>query len=1040
MRRSLSFFLTASLTLAQSYIMTTAAGTSRLLDGHAATSVPLRYPFGIAEDTGGNLYVADTDDNRIRRVDANGVITTLAGNGGAGFSGDNGPATAATLNAPQGLKLDGKGNLFFADYGNKRVRRIVLATGVITTVAGNGNYLYSGDGGPATSAGMDPYDIAVDGSDNLYIADFANNRIRRVSAADGTVLTVAGTGYPGDGDNGTATFAQLNGPRGISVNAQGSVFFVDSFNNRVKRVDLSSNHISTAIGSGSYGFGQPALDGDGEPAVNASLLAPYSTAVEPNGNVLLVCAQEVWRVTVADGMIHSIAGNGSAGFAGDGASSASAEFEQPVYIASAPNGDVLISDTGNFRVRRIRANVINTIVGIGVLDHVPATASFLDLPDGIAPDGLGGLLIDDSADSRIRAVSPDGTISTFAGTGVRGTGPNQFFFPTGLAVDLLGSVYVADTSNSRVTKILPGGIATVFAGGNGGGFGGDGYFAAHAQLNGPTGVAVDPGGNVYIADSGNSRIRVVNPVQNISTLAGTGTSGFSGDNGPASQASLSVNDLAYFGGSLYFADNFANRIRKIDLATKIITTVAGNGSAGYSGDGGPATEAQLTQPRGIAFDAAGNMYIADWGNAVVRRVSNGVISTIAGNGQPNFNVETGTALGVSIDPTRVAVDRDGTIYIVDESNDRVRRLRPQIPASMGATGSGTFAGAAGTTISISVEVLDASGRPAGNVVVNFSVTGGPAVLVNSTATTDGNGLATVQVTLGPDTGTATVAAAAQGLAPATLTINITAIPPAPPVPEIDPHGVLGSGLSSPPVEALSKGGLASVEGNNFGIGPVFQSLTQADLVNGALPLNFRGICVMVGGNRAPILGASDSQINFQTPAVSGSSTAVTVVTGCDSASPLQSNAATVVVQGATPELFYFSFNSDGHNPVAAMDPITGAFLAASSLFPGSGIAPAKPGEYVTVYGTGFGATDPAVAPGVLSSAAARVSGDMVVMLGGKQLPAEKILYAGVTPGSAGLYQINLLIPDDTPDGNLPLVVSIGGTKSPSGAYLTVLAN
>src|SRR5579872_4398474 len=207
----------APVCLAQSYLVTTVAGSNRLLDGHPAKTVPLRYPYGVAQDAGGNAYIADNNDNRIRKVDASGVITTVAGNGTAGFSGDNGPAAQAMLNGPQGVKLDGKGNLFVADYGNSRVRKIVLATGVITTVAGNGDFHYSGEGGSALAAGMDPFDIAVDTADNLYIADFFNNRVRKVTAADGKIVSIAGTGISGDGDNGPANQAALDGPVGISV-------------------------------------------------------------------------------------------------------------------------------------------------------------------------------------------------------------------------------------------------------------------------------------------------------------------------------------------------------------------------------------------------------------------------------------------------------------------------------------------------------------------------------------------------------------------------------------------------------------------------------------------------------------------------------------------------------------------------------------------------------------------------------------------------------------------------------------------------------
>src|SRR5262249_29388754 len=270
-------------------------------------------------------------------------------------------------------------------------------------------------------------------------------------------------------------------------------------------------------------------------------------------------------------------------------------------------------------------------------------------------------------------------------------------------VDGQGNVYLADTSNNRILRYSSTGTPSMVVGSNVG-------------LSAPTGVAVDNSGNIYIADTGNARIRKVEASGNLSNLAGSGISGFGGDNGPASQARIAPNDVAYFGGSLYIADMYNNRIRKVDLSTKIITTVVGTGDAGNAGDGGPALSAQLNEPRGLALDAAGNLYIADWGNAVVRRVSNGIITTIAGNGNPVFNVESGTGLSVSIDPTRVAVDRDGSIYINDVSNDRIRMLRPQAAGGLSLVGGG-LTGGAGSKISIAVKVLDLAGLAVGNMLV-----------------------------------------------------------------------------------------------------------------------------------------------------------------------------------------------------------------------------------------------------------------------------------------------------------------------------------
>ncbi len=830
----------------------------------------------------------------------------------------------------------------------------------------------------------------------------------------------------------------MNGPIGISVDANGAVYFIDSLNNRARKIDQVANKITTFAGTGDFGYGEPSYDGDGGPAASAFLALPFSTAVEPNGNVLVQCVIELWRVTVADGKIHFLAGSDSFAFGGDGGTASAAKFAGMIYAASAPNDDILIADVGNFRVRRIHAGVVNTVAGTTIADNIPATSAFLSLPDGIAADGKGGLMIADNDDSRVRNVS-NGTITNFYGTGVRGTDAGELYFPSGLAMDAQGALYIADTGNNRVVRLTPGGAATTIAGGNGDGFSGDGGYGPRAKLSSPTGVAVDTAGNIYIADAGNFRIRKLDANLNISTIAGTGIPGDTGDSGPATKAKITANDVTFNNGSLYLADPLYNTIRKIDLSTQNISTVAGVGTPGFSGDNGPATSAQLNLPLSVAFDGAGAMYIADNGNAVIRKVTGGIIHTIAGNGDASFNAESGTALGVSIDPTRVAVDPSGAIYINDRLNDRIRKLSVQTAATMTIAAGNNQSAVPGKVVSIGVKISDASGMPVGNALVNFTVTSGSAAIGVSGVLSGGDGVATTQVTLGQTPGPVSIGAASPGVAG--VSFNLTVLQPGPPAPlspVITANGVKGAALSSPPVLALSTGGIATVFGSNFAANTAFQSVAAGDLVNGQPPVNFLGVCVLVGGTRAPIFGASGTQVNFQAPVMGpGSSATVQVVTACDTASPLTSNTVSVLAQNATPEFFYFVDNATGINPVAATDSLSGAYLVAASQFPGAGFTPAHPGEYVTIYATGFGATSPSFAPGVFPPQLGQVTGSVSVTLGGTPLPAANILYTGVTPNSPGLYQLNIQIPADAPSGDLPLVITIGGIASPAGAYLTV---
>jgi uncharacterized protein (TIGR03437 family) len=384
------------------------------------------------------------------------------------------------------------------------------------------------------------------------------------------------------------------------------------------------------------------------------------------------------------------------------------------------------------------------------------------------------------------------------------------------------------------------------------------------------------------------------------------------------------------------------------------------------------------------------------------------------------------------------VDSTGAIYFTDNFNDRVRKLVLQVPVTLTIESGDGQTGPGGGSLSISVKVADASKSPVGNVPITFSVSAGAASLSSATATTGGDGTASIQLTLGATIGPLKIAASAPGLTSVTFNLTVTQPVVTTPQPQITSGGVVGAALSTPAVTALSAGGIASIFGTNLATSAAFQSVGSGDLVNGLLPVSFQGICVKVGGTSAFIFGVSSTQVNFQVPGIDSSgSTTVQVITGCGPANALNSNTLSVTTQAAAPEFFYFAHNANGINPVAATDAITGAGIAAAVLFPGSGFLPAHPNEYVTVYGTGWGATNPAVPAGSLPAQLAPVTAQVTVTLGGVVMPAANVLYAGVTPGSAGLYQLNLLIPSDTPNGDLPLIIQMSGQQSPAGGYLTV---
>ncbi|MGA3238396.1 MAG: protease pro-enzyme activation domain-containing protein [Bryobacteraceae bacterium] len=596
-------------------------------DGGPALSAELNYPNGVAVDSAGNVYIADSDNDRVLKVDTSGIITTVAGGGGCCFGGDGGPATIAQLYFPTGVAVDAAGNLYIADTNNQRIREVNPA-GIITTLVGNGGAGFSGDGGPAANAELyNPYGVAVDASGNLYIADSGNYRVRMVSAS-GTITTVAGDGaccFSGDG--GAATKAELYSPTGVAVDAAGDLYIADRYNNRVRKV-------------------------------------------------------------AASGTITTVAGNGSYGNTGDGGAAASATFRYPEGVAVDSSGNLYIADSGNARIREVNAaGSISTFVGGAVNDGGLGVFGLLNQPSGVARDNAGNTYVADTNNNRVRKVAADGTIATVAGTGATGFAGDsgaavsaQLNAPQGLALDSSGNLYIVDASNYRVRKVdSSGNITTVAGNGKCCGHTGDGGPATSAEIGTPYGLSVDASGNLYITDTDNNVVREVAVSGTITTVAGNGTYGYSGDGGPATNAAMRdpwavAVDAS---GNLYIADRYNLRIRMVSTSGTI-TTVAGNGSCCYGGDGGAATKAELYYPTGVAVDASGELYIADFYNDRIRRVdSSGNITTVAGSGGYGYLGDGNLAIAATFRyPYAIAVDAAGNVAVVDQGNNAVRLLTP----------------------------------------------------------------------------------------------------------------------------------------------------------------------------------------------------------------------------------------------------------------------------------------------------------------------------------------------------------------------------
>ncbi len=691
MRKSLIFWtwlVTCAVAHAQGVIVTVAGSDwSFPGNGKLAVDAPLGALLGVAVDLRGNQYIADNENHTVMKVSRDGILTVLAGNGLPGFTGDGGPATSASLSGPSGVAVDPNGVVYIAEIGNRRVRR-VGTDGIITTIAGNGEASSSGDGGPAARASLGgrPFALALDSVGNLYIGDPDAHRIRKVTPT-GLITTVAGTGQPGfSGDGSAAIFAELSSPIGVGVDANGSLYIADGGNFRVRKV--TSNGIITTIAGGGLS------STEGVPATSAAMV-PFGLTVDPEGNVYIADIQNfrVRRVGT-DGLIRTVAGNGQQGFSGDGGLAIGASISFPVAAALDDSGILYFTDRATFRLRRVSTTgLITTVAGNGQYrayrDGIASTDAPLRSPDGLGVDSSGNLYFAERDRARIRRVSPNGVISTVAGTGDHGFfGDNGqarnavLSFPRGLTADAAGNLYFSDGFNHRIRKITAAGVISTIAGNGIPGFSGDNGPGTGAAIILPEGVAVDSAGNVYFAVPLGQRIRKVNAAGIISTFAGNGKKDFAGDNGPASQASLSspFGVAADARGNVYIADTSNHRVRKV-AADGRITTVAGTGRAGFSGDGGPALLADLNSPVSLTADAEGNIFVADQRNERVRKISAaGIITSVAGTGRTGSAGDGGPANSADLNtPNALAVDSAGNVYLSDTGNARVRVVLTAAP-------------------------------------------------------------------------------------------------------------------------------------------------------------------------------------------------------------------------------------------------------------------------------------------------------------------------------------------------------------------------
>lgn len=623
------------------------------------------------------------------------TLAFFAGNLGGSGNAD-GTGAAARFRGPVGMSMDSAGNVYVADIFNNRIRKIT-PLGEVTTLAGARSGMADGTG--AAASFRLPHGVTVDSSGNVYVADRSNHTIRKITSL-GVVTTLAGTAGMSGSDDQTGAAARFFLPTGVVVDSAGNIYVADQFNQSIRKV-TSAGVVTTLAGN-------PGFSGNADGAGAAARFnQPSGITIGSDGDLYVADSSNhtIRKIVISTGAVTTLAG--SAGVAGsiDNITGANARFNLPYGLTADGSGNLYVTDSLNRTIRKVTlAGVVTTLAGtpgtVGVIDGIGAAALF-DTPYGITTDPTGSnIYVADIESSTIRKITPVGVVTTFAGSpGLSGTTDGaadiaRFSSPQGsIATDIAGNIYFADTYNHTIRKITPAGVVSTLAGtgdpnGNGGSADGTGTSASFSQ---PYAVATDSAANVYVADYGNHTIRKITPLGVVTTLAGTaGTSGVDDGIGAAARFDRPQGIATDASGNVYVADYGNHTIRKITPAG-LVSTLAGTAGTTGTTDGNGAA-ALFNTPYGIATDSVGNVYVADARNNTIRKITPaGVVTTLAGTAGAAGTAD-GTGAAARFDsPIAIVVDSLGIIYVGDGSRT-IRKITPAgvVTTIVGVPGISSF--------------------------------------------------------------------------------------------------------------------------------------------------------------------------------------------------------------------------------------------------------------------------------------------------------------------------------------------------------------